>query len=113
MRVVFDDLARDDMDALISNWAEDGTYFNPSVGPPAPGKAMVKSTIATMSSGLKERGETLIIDRVTEVTDALPPRAYVEWHVESNNARHGKLGLHVVSFDEAGFLHRVVVFVHS
>ena len=111
MRAVFDDLARDDMDGLISNWADDGTYFNPTVGPPAGGKAKVKATIATMSSGLQERGETLIIDRVTEVLDVTPPRAYVEWHVQSENARAGKLGLHVVSFNEAGMLHRVVVFL--
>ncbi len=112
MRVVFDDLARDDMDALVSNWAEDGIYFNPAIGPPAEGKALVKSTIATMSTGLQARGETLVIDRVTEVLDAVPTRAYVEWHVEGGE-NPGRLGLHVVSFNEAGFLHRVVVFRHS
>lgn len=113
MRVVFDDLARDDMDALVSNWAEDGIYFNPAVGPAAEGKDKVKSTIATMSTGLQGRGETLVIDRVTEVLGVTPQRAYVEWHRENADTKNGKLGLHVVSFNEEGLLHRVVVFAHS
>jgi ketosteroid isomerase-like protein len=115
MRAVFDALARDDMDDLISNWAEDGIYFNPTVGPPADGKSEVKSTIARMSNALQGRGETLVIDRVTQVTDEVPNRAYVEWHVESKDPtseRQGKLGLHVVSFDHDGLLHRVTVFAH-
>jgi hypothetical protein len=113
MRIVFDDLARDDMDALVSNWAEDGIYHNPMVGPPANGKAAVKSTIGTMSTGLQGRGETLVIDRVTEVLDETPVRAYVEWHRENAETKSGKLGLHVVSFNEEGLLHRVVVFAHT
>ena len=111
MRAVFADLTRDDMDALVSNWAEDGVYFNPSVGPAAEGKPDVKSTIATMSTGLKSRGETLVVDRVTEVPDATPARAYVEWHVEGG-AQPGRLGLHVVLFNEEGLLHHVTVFRH-
>lgn len=115
MRAVFDALARDDMDDLISNWAEDGIYFNPTVGPPAHGKANVNATITRMSKGLQERGETLVIDRVTEVTDETPNRAYVEWHVEakdSSSPRNGKLGLHAVWFNQNGHLHRVTVFAH-
>jgi hypothetical protein len=114
MRIVFEELARDDMDALVSHWAEDGIYFNPAVGPPASGKAAVKATIATMSRGLLERKEVLTIDRVTQVLDQAPNRAYVEWHVESvpENPRHGLLGVHVVSFNEEGLLHRVNVFAH-
>lgn len=113
MRIVFDDLARDDMDALVSNWAEDGIYFNPSVGPAAEGKANVKSTIATMSTGLQGRDETLVIDRVTTVSDQTPVRAYVEWHRENPQTKQGKLGLQVVSFNEEGLLHRVTVFAHA
>ncbi len=113
MRAVFAALARDDMDDLVLNWADDGTYFNPTVGPPATGKPNVKSTIAALSTGLKGRGETLTIDRVTEVEAASPPRAYVEWHVESDGPRAGKLGLHVVEFTPQGLLQRVVVFAHA
>ncbi len=111
MRIVFDDLGRDDMDALMLNWADDGSYFNPSIGPAAVGHDDVKSTITTLSSGLAERGEKLIIDRATEVLDASPVRAYIEWHVEGG-AKPGRLGMHVVLFDQAGMLHRVTVFVH-
>ena len=110
MRAVFDDLARDDMDALISNWADDGVYFNPAIGPPAQGKESVKNTIATLSRGLLEREEVLTIDRVVEVQGAIG--AYVEWHVEGG-AKPGRLGMHVVSFNEAGLLQRVVVFIHA
>ncbi len=109
MRIVFDDLARDDMDALMSNWAEDGIYFNPVYGPAAEGKASVRATISSMSTNLQGHGETLVVDRVTEVVDATPQRAYVEWHRTSN----GKLGLHVISFNEEGLLHRVTVFAHA
>lgn len=113
MRVVFDDLARDDMDALISNWAEDGIYFNPAYGPASEGKASVKSTISTMSTSLQGRGETLVIHRVTEILDSTPQRAYIEWHRETEASKNGKLGLHVVEFNEEGLLHRVVVFAHA
>ena len=113
MRAVFDALARDDMDDLVSHWAEDGTYFNPTVGAPAQGKPNVKNIIATMSTGLQGRGETLTIDRVTEVSDANPPRVYVEWHVESDGPRSGKSGLHVVEFNAERLLHRVTVFAHA
>lgn len=111
MRAVFAALARDDMDALMTNWADDGTYYNPAVGPPAQGIANVRATITALSDGLQERGETLTIDRATEVLDAQPTRAYIEWHVEGG-ANPGRLGLHVVSFNEAGMLHRVTVFMH-
>ena len=113
MRRVFDDLARDDMDALVSNWADDGIYHNPAVGPPAHGKDNVKSTIATMSTGLQSRDETLVIDRVTTIFDAVPVRAYVEWHRENPQTKQGKQGMHVVSFNEDGMLHRVTVFAHA
>jgi len=113
MRAVFDALSRDDMDDLISHWAAEGTYFNPTVGPPAEGKMDVKNTITAMSSGLQSRGETLVVDRITEVLDAAPPRAYVEWHVQSSGARDGKMGLHVIAFDENGLFHRVTVFAHA
>lgn len=113
MRAVFDDLARDDMDALVSNWAEDGIYFNPTVGPAAEGKANVKATIAQMSTGLQGRGETLVVHRVTQVPDAQPARAYVEWHRETAESKNGKLGLHIVEFNEEGLLHRVIVFAHA
>lgn len=113
MRAVFDALARDDMDGLVCHWAPDGTYFNPTVGPPAEGKINVKNTIAAMSSGLQSRGETLVVDRITEAVGAAPPRAYVEWHVASSGARDGKMGLHVISFDENGLFHRVTVFSHA
>ena len=112
MRVVFDDLARDDMDALMLNWADDGTYFNPSVGPPARGCDNVKIIITALSDGLQERGETLVIDRATEITDEMPNRAYIEWHVDGG-AKPGRLGVHIVSFNESGLLHRVTVWLHS
>lgn len=113
MRAVFDALARDDMDNLILHWAQDGVYFNPTVGAPAEGKMNVKNTIAAMSTGLQSRGETLVVDRITEAVGADPPRAYVEWHVQSSGARDGKMGLHVISFDEKGLFHRVTVFAHA
>ena len=112
MREVFDDLARDDMDALLSNWADDGTYFNPTVGPPARGKSSVRDTISALSSGLQSRGETLVVDRVSTVGEGVATRLYAEWHVEGG-AKPGRLGLHVVSFNEAGLLQRVTVFAHS
>ena len=112
MRVVFEALARDDMNALMSHWADDGTYFNPSIGPPARGFDNVKTTITNLSDGLKARGETLVIDRATEVTDEVPNRAYIEWHVEGG-AAPGRLGVHVVTFNDAGLLHRVIVFMHA
>ena len=113
MLAVFDALGRDDMNDLISNWAEDGVYFNPAVGPAAQGKDNVKATIAKMSAGLQERGESLIIHRVTEVVDQTPKRAYVEWHRETAHSKEGKLGLHIVEFNEEGLLHRVIVFAHA
>ncbi len=113
IRAVFAALSRDDMDDLVSHWADDGIYFNPTVGAPAQGKTSVKSTIATMSEGLRGRGENLVIDRITESPSANPPRAFVEWHVESSGARNGKLGLHTISFDENGLFHRVTVFSHA
>ncbi len=113
MRAVFDALSRDDMDDLVSHWAPDGVYFNPAVGAPAEGKINVKNTIAAMSTGLKSRGETLVVDRITEAVGAHPRRAYVEWHVASRGARDGKMGLHVISFDENGLFHRVTVFAHA
>lgn len=113
IRAVFAALARDDMDDLVFHWASDGIYFNPTIGLPAEGKPGMKNTIATMSTGLQARGETIVIDRITESRQASPARAYVEWHLESAGARNGKLGLHVVSFDEAGLFHRVVVFAHA
>ena len=112
MRVVFDDLARDDIDALMVNWADDGTYFNPAIGPPARGFDDVKSTIAALSDGLQARGETLVIDRATEITDEMPNRAIIEWHVEGGAAPQ-RLGVHVVLFNEAGLLHRVKVWMHA
>jgi ketosteroid isomerase-like protein len=113
MRAVFEHLRQDDMDGLVSHWAEDGVYFNPTVGAPAEGKADVKSTIARMSDGLQQRQETLVVDRVTEVTGVSPPRAYVEWHVESEGPRNGRLGLHVVTFNSDGLLNHVIVFAHA
>ena len=112
MREVFDDLARDDMDALLSNWADDGVYFNPTVGPPARGKSSVRDTITTMSSGLQARGETLIVDRVDTIGEGHSTRLYAQWHAEGG-AKPGRLGLHVVSFNEAGLLQRVTVFAHN
>lgn len=112
MGVVFEALGRDDMDALIANWAEDGIYFNPTLGPPTEGKQNVYDTIDVLSKRLKERGEKLIIDRSTEVLDESPTRAYIEWHVEGG-AKPGRLGVHVVSFNEDGLLHRVNVFSHA
>lgn len=113
IRAVFAALSRDDMDDLASHWAQDGIYSNPTVGAPAQGKSSVKNTIAIMSGGLKSRGESLVIDRITESPSASPPRAYVEWHVESSGPRNGKMGLHVISFDEDGLFHRVTVFAHA
>lgn len=112
MRVVFDDLAADDMDALLSNWADDGVYFNPSIGPAAQGITNVRSTITTLSDGLQTRGEKLVIDRATEILDTAPRLATIEWHVEGG-AKPGRLGVHIVTFDEAGLLHRVNVFMHA
>lgn len=112
MRVVFDDLAAADMDALLSNWADDGVYFNPAIGPPAQGIASVRATITALSDGLQERGEKLVIDRATEILDSAPPLATIEWHVEGG-AKPGRLGVHIVTFDEAGLLHRVNVFMHA
>ena len=40
-------------------------------------------------------------------------RAYVEWHRETAENKNGKLGLHVVEFNEEGLLHRVIVFAHA
>ena len=112
MRAVFDDLARDDIDALMLNWANDGSYFNPAIGPPARGFEDVKSTIAALSDGLQARGETLVIDRATEITDETPNRAYIEWHIEGG-AKPGRLGVHIVSFNQAGLLYRVTVWLHA
>ena len=112
MRVVFDDLAADDMNALLSNWADDGVYFNPAIGPPAEGIANVRTTITTLSDGLQERGEKLVIDRANENLDTSPMHATIEWHVEGG-AKPGRLGVHIVTFSEAGLLHRVNVFMHT
>jgi ketosteroid isomerase-like protein len=115
MRAVFEALGRNDMETLISHWAEDGIYYNPNVGPPAEGKDAVYATIARLANTLQERGDTLVIDKGSEVLDVNPVRAFIEWHIESSDTsspRHGKLGIHAVSFNEAGLLHRVNVFSH-
>lgn len=106
MRAVFDALARDDMPELLEHWADDGVYFNPTMGPPAEGKQYVGEVVGRLSKGLIERGERLVVDNVTEVNN----RAFVEWHVEGPSA--SRLGVHAVTFDSAGLLRRVVVFAH-
>jgi ketosteroid isomerase-like protein len=111
MRAVFDALARDDMDDLISYWAADGVYFNPTVGPAAEGREAVKATIAAMSTRLRSRGEMLAVDRVTEVAGSEPTRLFAEWHVDGGPAP-GRLGVHVVLFNAEGLLSRVTVFAH-
>lgn len=118
-KAVFAALTADDMVELGRHWAEDGIYNNPAFGTatlknPAVGRAAVVETVGVVSKGLKERGEYLQVDRITQASEGTP-RVYVEWHVVCENTespRHGLTGLHVVEFNTEGFFHHVTVFAH-
>jgi hypothetical protein len=104
LRSNFDALARQDVDTIMQTWAEDSYYDNPLAGERADGKAAVEERMTKLASDLADRGERLVIDRVTEGSS----RAVAEWHVEPD--AEGRRGVHVVDLDPDGRIASITVY---
>lgn len=103
-RSIFEALARADIDAIVSNFAEDARYTNPMVGAPAEGLEEVRKKLVDLAQGLSERGERLSIDRVTEG----PSHVVLEWHVEPGDGSRN--GVHIAQFNDEGKIVEVNVY---
>lgn len=105
MRAVFGALDRYDIEKLMTHWAEDATYDNPMVGPPATGKATVREQLSRLIGLLRDREERLIIDRTTEGPGHV---VVVEWHVEPGDGN--RRGVHVAEVGGDALIRSVTVY---
>jgi len=104
MRRVFAAVNDYDTPAVLRDWNPQGVYDNPSVGQPARGHDEVFARIDKFVQAVKQRSETIALDRVVASGDLV----VTEWHIEP--ASTGKCGVHVAAFDPQNRLQHVRVY---
>ncbi len=103
MLETFDAVNQHSVAGILNNWSADGTYDNPTVGPPATGTDQLRQAMNTLVQNVQKAGISLHVDRTTCEAN----RVIAEWHVEPAN---GRRGVHVAEFDSAAKLIRVTVY---
>jgi len=104
MRRVFAAVNEYDTPAVLRDWNPQGIYDNPSVGTPAKGHNEVFARIDAFVQVVKQKNETIALDRVLAMGDLV----ITEWHIEPGST--GKCGVHVATFDEINRLKHVRVY---
>ncbi|MGN6506925.1 MAG: nuclear transport factor 2 family protein [Tepidisphaeraceae bacterium] len=90
-------------DGIMACWEREGVYDNPMVGQAAEGFEAVRACMVNLVDGLRAKGQSLVVDRVT----VGERHVLAEWHVEP---RDGRRGVHVTEFGDHGKLRRVTVY---